>query len=264
MNFPRTFESQSANEELEPFNARITFASPQRLSATLQKNGPLRIRSASSIATSSEISGSSTIFQQSVRTLNSSTTTEDPAILVEWGASFCSLLLTSDAEGNCVTRHDPLTYDEDDAIDKKLDNYFVATTGRVNGSDSFVLITGTNSQDGKDSYQRKITERVKENRIRKSNFSNQKVVSSFIRAAESIYTEAKGKFASLRRKLSKVAYNSRLTRESDAGFPPTTREISGLIFVPLQLSTTGKSEIMLLTHDSDLLGIQRMLFPQDK
>lgn len=252
---PNTVKSEVLDAIISTWR-ELKYASPDSIKESIDwsKSASKKVRSSYDLLPPGY--ESTTVLEHPQGTRVTTCTAEDPAILFEHRASFCTLLLSFDATGNAAILHQPMYGEigdkvDDEDLDSKLEEFRRVSQSTVN-SQGLTLVSATNALN-KDTGQQK---RVLQGVVNK--MAPDKIEPLFIRAEESAYKDV-GRLEELRRHL-KDSINKKFTKNSP--LPGDIRDISGLIFVPSEVSVSGKNIIFVIDKNTDMVTLQETLFPK--
>ncbi len=248
---PTTLEPSPIIEVAERFNTTIAYATPESLSNSLPATG-FKVRSAD------QITGEDTPGFEKVEGIHNVISTEaDPAVIVLYGASFCSLMLAKDLNGNAVGIHRPIDFNEGIfssmkyAVNKVYD-FFSGIKQVIGDNEGFLILSGVNPFSFEDKSQVHLEALVE----KQNKHTRLTVLKLFVKPTES----SLNKSINLRRK--KIRDESISFLKRGKAFPTNIRNINGLIFVPRQIAKDGKDKIFVMDWNSDSIGIRDILFSQ--
>jgi len=250
---PKTIEKTQLLETAEKYNTVVAYATPEGLRASLPEK--FKVRSADLMKKDDTPN-----LEETKGTQNVVSTESDPAVIVIYSASFCSLMLAKDNRGNAVGLHQPITYFEGrlntikDAI-KQMRVFFDSVMDTVKDRKGFLIVSGANPFSLDDDNQAHLVNLVQK-QIRKTNLD---LVKLFIKPNESEYLRHKrtAGFNKLRDikdwLVEKSPFNKKAIKKN-------IRTIDGLIYVPRQIDKDGKDRVFVMDRSTDNVGIKEALF----
>ena len=251
---PHTFESITPTvETLGGFNTELYYASPEALAASLPVE--FAVRSADHI-----VDIKTPGFELVENGSNVVSTVQDPAVMVMYGASFCTLMLAKDNYGNAVGIHQPIIYEDGNlrsiknAIIKAR-KFFSGVKEVIGDNEGFLLVSGNNPSSVHDQGQEHIS-KLAHKQLRHG-LTRLDLLRLFIKPSESLGVP--GTFVTNLGRNLQVKWNTLFYDKSS--LTSNVRNISGLIFVPRQIDPQGKDKIFIIDPNTDKKGIVDALFP---
>jgi hypothetical protein len=195
----------------------------------------------------------------------STSTVGNPAVLVEDGASFCTLLALVDQEGNAATVHYPYTGDSQSLEEtvSYIDRDIPQMVNSV-GPNGLLIVTGTNYESiDRNLDSTPVDDEKRQDLIAqllRDRFPNQNIQTLFVRPDQSSYNrltpwQERGRGAiDIARRLH--------PRSRSLVLPAGMRDISGLVVVPRQISRDGKTSVLLNDRKADRQKLSSVLFPE--
>lgn len=250
---PTTLEPSPAIEVAEKFDTIIAYATPESLSNSLPATG-FKVRSADDI-----VNDGTPGFEKVKDTYNVISTEADPAVIVLYGASFCSLMLAKDLKGNAVGIHRPIDF-EDGIFSSmkyavnKVKDFFSGIKQVIGDNDGFLILSGVNPLSFGDKSQLHLEALVE----KQNKHTRLSILKLFVKPNESSLNRNALKVRPVRNLRDEFAAASRKGK----AFPGNIRNINGLIFVPRQITNDGKDRIFVMDWNSDSRRIKDVLFPQ--
>ena len=249
---PQTIEKSPVLEIAEAHSTKIAYATAENLKASLPETD-FKVRSADHLVREGMPN-----FERVRDSRNVVSTENDPAVIVIYGASFCSLMLAKDDRGNAVGIHQPITYEEGRFSSMKqavtqMKEFFSTVTEVIKGNKGFLLLSGANPFNLDDDNQQHLEALVRK-QLGKTNLELAKM---FIKPSESEYLKT-SPFINRLRDIKDFFVNNSPFKKSI--IPKNIRTIDGLIYVPRQIDQEGTDRIFIMDRSTDNGGIQAALF----
>jgi len=249
---PNTVERTPLVEVAASYNTKIAYATAENLKASLPKTD-FKVRSADHIAPEGTKN-----FERTKDSKNVISTEADPAVIVLFGASFCSLMLAKDDKGNAVGTHQPITFEEGHFSSIKraiteMKSFFSGIIEVVKNNKGFLLVSGVNPFSLDDDNQRHLVS-LAQKQISKTNLD---LVKLFIKSTESEYVQMRPALNKLK-DMGDFFVNHFPAKKSV--IPKNIRTIDGLIYVPRQIDKKGVDRIFVMDRTTDNSKIEAALF----
>lgn len=246
-NWPETLFPSKIVEILRRLDMEIEYADPRSVIEVLShlKSTEYTVKSSGQIVTEQQQEQYEVSFER-CDGLDAISTSGQPAVLVAYGASFCSLLLAMDDQENIVARHQPMVSGLDDGdlslAVERFSDYWRKASAVLRGGDQTLLVTGTNPQI----LNSKSQEVIK--RIAEGIATEASTIDLFVRPEFSAYVD---RGHSLLSKVKQLFLGIRERFKQKDTLLPNLKSINGLIIVPPSLSKDGKGRVFIMDLEAD-------------